>query len=39
VFEVRVRDRKHLAQVMRVIRRMPDVLRLSRTLAVRTRDE
>ncbi len=39
VFEVRVRDRKHLAQVMRVIRRMPDVLRLSRTLAVRTRDD
>ena len=39
VFEVRVRDRKHLAQVIRVIRRMPDVLRLSRTLAVRTRDE
>jgi guanosine-3',5'-bis(diphosphate) 3'-pyrophosphohydrolase len=39
VFEVRVRDRKHLANVMRVIRRMPDVLRLSRTLAVRTRDE
>ena len=38
-FEVRVRDRKHLAQVMRVIRRMPDVLRLSRTLAVRSRDE
>jgi hypothetical protein len=25
--------------VMRVIRRMPDVLRLSRTLAVRIRDE
>jgi guanosine-3',5'-bis(diphosphate) 3'-pyrophosphohydrolase len=39
IFEVRVRDRKHLAQVMRVIRRMPDVLRLSRTLAVRIRDE
>ena len=39
VFEVRVRDRQHLASVMRVIRRMPDVLRLSRTLAVKTRDE
>ena len=39
IFEVRVRDRKHLADVMRVIRRMPDVLRLSRTLAVKIRDE
>jgi GTP pyrophosphokinase len=39
IFEVRVRDRQHLASVIRVIRRMPDVLRLSRTLAVRTRDE
>jgi hypothetical protein len=36
---VRVRDRQHLASVMRVIRRMPDVLRLSRTLAVKTRDD
>jgi hypothetical protein len=34
-----VRDRKHLANVLRVIRRMPDVLKLSRTLAVRTRDD
>ena len=39
MFEVRVRDRRHLAQVMRVVRRMPDVLRLSRTLATRSRDE
>ena len=39
LFEVRVRDRKHLAQVIRVVRHMPDVLRLSRTLAVRSRDE
>ena len=39
VFEVKVRDRRHLASVMRVIHRMPDVLRLSRTLAVRTRDD
>ena len=39
VFEVKVRDRKHLANVLRVIRRMPDVLKLSRTLAVRTRDD
>jgi guanosine-3',5'-bis(diphosphate) 3'-pyrophosphohydrolase len=39
LFEVRVRDRKHLAQVLRVVRHMPDVTRLSRTLASRTRDE
>ncbi|NBU26577.1 MAG: hypothetical protein EBS39_13400, partial [Gammaproteobacteria bacterium] len=39
VVEVRVRDRRHLADVIRVVRRMPDVLRLSRTLATRTRDE
>jgi GTP pyrophosphokinase len=39
VFEIKVRDRKHLANVLRVIRRMPDVLKLSRTLAVRTRDD
>jgi (p)ppGpp synthase/HD superfamily hydrolase len=39
VFEVKVRDRTHLARVIRVIRRMPDVLKLSRTLAVRTRED
>ena len=39
VVEVRVRDRRHLADVIRVVRRMPDVLRLSRTLATRIRDE
>ncbi|MBV6416230.1 MAG: Guanosine-3',5'-bis(diphosphate) 3'-pyrophosphohydrolase [Steroidobacteraceae bacterium] len=33
MFEVRVRDRKHLAGLMRTIRRMPDVLRVSRTIA------
>ena len=33
VFEVRVRDRKHLASLMRTIRRMPDVLRVNRTIA------
>jgi GTP diphosphokinase / guanosine-3',5'-bis(diphosphate) 3'-diphosphatase len=32
-FQVQVRDRKHLARVMRTIRRMPDVRRVSRTLA------
>jgi RelA/SpoT family (p)ppGpp synthetase len=32
-FQVQVRDRKHLARVLRTIRRMPDVQRVSRTLA------
>jgi GTP diphosphokinase / guanosine-3',5'-bis(diphosphate) 3'-diphosphatase len=32
-FQVQVRDRKHLARVIRTIRRMPDVQRVSRTLA------
>jgi RelA/SpoT family (p)ppGpp synthetase len=32
-FQVQVRDRKHLARVLRIIRRMPDVQRVSRTLA------
>jgi GTP diphosphokinase / guanosine-3',5'-bis(diphosphate) 3'-diphosphatase len=32
-FQLQVRDRKHLAQVMRTIRRMPDVQRVFRTLA------
>jgi guanosine-3',5'-bis(diphosphate) 3'-pyrophosphohydrolase len=36
-FELKVRDRKHLAQVMRVIRRMPDVTRVSRTIAAHAR--
>jgi guanosine-3',5'-bis(diphosphate) 3'-pyrophosphohydrolase len=39
IFEVKVRDRTHLARVIRVIRHMPDVLKLSRTLAVRTRED
>jgi len=38
VFELKVRDRRHLANVMRIIRRMPEVLRLSRTLATRNRE-
>jgi GTP pyrophosphokinase len=33
MFEVRVRDRKHLANLVRTIRRMPDVLRVNRTIA------
>ncbi|MDE1924295.1 MAG: TGS domain-containing protein, partial [Gammaproteobacteria bacterium] len=32
-FELKVRDRKHLAHVIKTIRRMPDVRRVQRTLA------
>jgi GTP diphosphokinase / guanosine-3',5'-bis(diphosphate) 3'-diphosphatase len=32
-FQVQVRDRKHLARVIRTVRRMPDVRRVTRTLA------
>ena len=32
-FELRVHDRKHLARIVRVIRRMPDVQRVTRTIA------
>jgi GTP diphosphokinase / guanosine-3',5'-bis(diphosphate) 3'-diphosphatase len=32
-FELRVHDRKHLARIVRVIRRMPDVTRVTRTIA------
>ncbi len=38
-FELRVRDRKHLARIVRVIRRMPDVVRVSRSLAAHAREE
>jgi GTP diphosphokinase / guanosine-3',5'-bis(diphosphate) 3'-diphosphatase len=33
VFVLEITDRKHLARVMRVVRRMPDVLRVIRTIA------
>jgi GTP pyrophosphokinase len=33
VFVLEVTDRKHLARVMRVVRRMPDVVRVVRTIA------
>ena len=36
-FELRVRDRRHLARLMRVIRRMPDVTRVTRTIAAHAR--
>jgi len=38
-FELRVRDRRQLARLVRVIRRMPDVTRLTRTIAAHARDE
>jgi len=33
VFELKVHDRKHLARIVRMIRRMPDVLRVTRSIA------
>jgi GTP pyrophosphokinase len=36
-FELRVRDRRHLARLVRVIRRMPDVSRIERTIAAHAR--
>jgi GTP pyrophosphokinase len=39
VLELKVHDRKHLARVIRMIRRMPDVQRVTRTLASHARDD
>jgi GTP pyrophosphokinase len=45
VFELKVHDRKHLARIVRMIRRMPDVQRVTRSIAahsaahVHARDE
>jgi (p)ppGpp synthase/HD superfamily hydrolase len=39
VFELKVQDRKHLARIMRMIRRMPDVLRVTRSLAAHSRED
>jgi RelA/SpoT family (p)ppGpp synthetase len=36
VFILEMRDRHHLAQVMRTVRRMPDVLKVVRTIATHT---
>jgi GTP diphosphokinase / guanosine-3',5'-bis(diphosphate) 3'-diphosphatase len=36
-FELRVRDRSHLARLVRIIRRMPDVTRVARTIAAHAR--
>jgi len=33
ILELQVRDRKHLAQIIKTVRRMPDVQRVTRTLA------
>jgi (p)ppGpp synthase/HD superfamily hydrolase len=38
-FEVEVKDRKHLANVVRTIRQMPEVLRVSRYQASRRNNE
>src|ERR1700730_13999869 len=38
-FELRVRDRRHLARLVRVIRRMADVTRVTRTIAAHARPE
>src|SRR6201997_2905550 len=38
-FELRVRDRRHLARLVRIIRRMPDVARVTRTIAAHAHDE
>jgi guanosine-3',5'-bis(diphosphate) 3'-pyrophosphohydrolase len=39
VFELKVADRRHLARIMRMLRRMPDVLRVTRSLAAHSRDD
>lgn len=39
LFDLKVRDRVHLARIMRVIRSMPDVLRVTRTIAARAHDD
>jgi hypothetical protein len=39
VFVLEVSDRQHLARVVRVVRRMPDVLRVERTIAGSRRPE
>ncbi len=39
VFELKVVDRKHLARIVRMIRRMPDVLKVTRSLAAHSRDD
>jgi len=38
-FELRVRDRRHVARLVRVIRRMPDVTRVVRTIAAHARGD
>ncbi len=38
-FELKVRDRKHLARIVRVIHRMPDIVRVARSIAAHKREE
>ena len=37
VFVLEVRDRQHLAKIVRILHRMPDVLRVTRTIAATQR--
>ena len=39
IFDLKVRDRVHLARIVRVIRAMPEVRHVTRTIAARTRDD
>ena len=39
IFDLKVRDRVQLARILRVIRAMPDVLHVTRTIAARSRDD
>jgi len=36
-FELKVGDRKHLARIVRVIHRMPDIVRVTRSIAAHAR--
>ena len=38
-FDLKVRDRAHLARIVRVIRAMPEVIRVTRTIAAHARDD
>jgi (p)ppGpp synthase/HD superfamily hydrolase len=37
IFTLKVKDRRHLARILRTIRRMPDVVRVTRTIAAHAR--
>src|SRR6202050_4279386 len=38
IFEIKVKNRKHLARIVRIIRTMPDVVRVIRPIAAHARD-